>query len=68
MAINKHDADGVLKDIAPDFVDYGSGESTPIKGDSAKADLKEFLAAFPDYKGDNLVYLGQGDTVVVMGT
>ncbi len=30
--------------------------------------MKDFFAAFPDVKGDSLVFLGQGDTVVVMGT
>jgi predicted ester cyclase len=68
MAINKHDGDGVFKDCAPDYVDNGSGESKPMKADSAKASFKQFLVAFPDLKGDNLVCMGQGDTVVVMGT
>jgi len=68
MALNKHDLDGVFKDCAPDFVDYGTGEAKPAKTDSAKASFKQFIAAFPDIKGDSLVYLGQGDTVVVMGT
>ena len=68
MALNKHDVAGVFKDCSADFVEYQSGESKPMKIDSAKASFKDYLAAFPDVKGDNLVYLGQGDTVVVMGT
>jgi predicted ester cyclase len=67
-ALIKKDVELMFKDCAPDFVDYGNGESKPIKNqDSIKTGLKSFLAAFPDFKGENLQAVAQGDTVVVTG-
>lgn len=66
--INK-DVEAMFKDCAPDFVDYGSGEHDPMKNqDTIKTGLKSFLAAFPDFKGENLQAVAQGDTVIVTGT
>jgi len=63
-----HDLNAVLKDVAPDFVDYGDGSMTPIKGmDSCKAAIQSFLSAFPDIKGENLMALAEGDQVAVVG-
>jgi predicted ester cyclase len=68
MSMNAHDVVGTFQDCTADYVEYQSGEAKPMKIDSAKAAMKDFFAAFPDFKGDSLVFLGQGDTVVVMGT
>lgn len=67
-AFNDHNADEALKNITSDYVDYGDGSTPPVKGsDSAKAFVKMFMASFPDYKGENLVALADGDHVAVMG-
>ena len=58
--------DQALKSAAPDVVDYGDGSMKPVKGlDSIKSMLKEFLNAFPDYKGENFFVIGDGDHVAV---
>ena len=63
-----HDANATLKDIAPDFVDYGDGSSPPIKGmDSCKAMINSMLTAFPDFNGANLMTLADGSHVAVFG-
>ena len=68
LALIKKDVEGMFKDCAPDFVDYGNGEHQPMKNqDSIKTGLKSFLAAFPDFKGENLQAVAQGDTVIVTG-
>ena len=68
LALIKKDVEGMFKDCAPDFVDYGNGEYKPMKNqDSIKTGLKSFLAAFPDFKGENLQAVAQGDTVIVTG-
>ncbi|HKG67346.1 MAG TPA: ester cyclase [Segetibacter sp.] len=67
-AANDHNTDEVLKNVTADFVDYGDGSMPPIKGsDSAKAFIKMFMASFPDYKGENLMALADGDHVAVIG-
>src|ERR1700733_13575112 len=54
-AFIKKDLDGAFKDYAAGFVEYSSGESKPSKNlDSIKMSGKNFLAAFPDFKGENL--------------
>jgi len=58
MAVNAHDAEAMLKDVASDAVDYGDGSMPPVKGlDSIKAGIKSWLAAFPDVKGENFMAL-----------
>lgn len=65
---NKHDANVICKDYAPDVVEYGDGRSTPTKGlDSNRKKLSEELASFPDYKGENFTTLAEGNKVVVFG-
>lgn len=67
-AINAHNPDGVLKDATPDAIDYGEGSMPPVKGiDSIKVGMKAFLDAFPDYKGENLQAVADGDYVYVSG-
>ena len=67
MAVNAHDAEGMLKDVAPDAVDYGDGSMPPVKGlDSIKAAVKEWVAAFPDVKGENFMILTDDGTHVAV--
>jgi steroid delta-isomerase-like uncharacterized protein len=66
---NKHDADAVFKDCSADFVDYGNGGGKPMKNlDSMKMNLKNFMAAFPDFKGENLAAYADSSSVIVTGT
>ena len=63
-----HDVNATLKDIAPDFVDYGDGSGPPVRGmDSCKAAIQSFISAFPDMKGENLMALAEDDQVAVFG-
>jgi predicted ester cyclase len=63
--INNHNPDAVLKDAASDIVDYGDGTMGTIKGvDSIKAMMNSWMAAFPDYKMDNVEYIAEGNKVV----
>jgi len=68
QSFSNHDAGAVLKDVSPDFMDYGDGGSAPIKGtDSCKAAIQSFLTAFPDVKGENLMAIAEGNHVAVFG-
>lgn len=64
--INKHDAGMVVKDAASNFMDYGDGTHPPMPLDSAKPMLQMWMNAFPDTKGENMVYCADGDYVTVM--
>jgi predicted ester cyclase len=58
--------DEAFKDAATDVVDYGDGTMPPVKGlDSIKSMVKLFMAAFPDYKGENFIVIGDGNQVAV---
>jgi predicted ester cyclase len=58
--------DDAFKDVTPDAVDYGDGMTAPVKGlDSIKNMVRGFLAAFPDYKGENFLVIGEGNHVAV---
>jgi predicted ester cyclase len=60
--------DEAFKDVTPDAMDYGDGTMAPIKGvDSIKSMIRGFMAAFPDYKGENFLVIGDGDHVAVFG-
>jgi predicted ester cyclase len=60
--------DEAFKDVAPDAVDYGDGTMAPVKSkDSILRMVKTFLAAFPDYKGQNFLVIGDGNHVAVFG-
>lgn len=70
MAFNSHDVDAMLKEAAPDGVDYGDGSMAPIKNiDSLKAGIKAWMNSFPDVKGENLMALSDADGshVIVVG-
>jgi predicted ester cyclase len=67
-AINSHDVNTVLKDVAPDAVDYGDGMMPPVRSkDSVTTMISAWLKAFPDAKGSNLKAVADGDWVVVWG-
>jgi steroid delta-isomerase-like uncharacterized protein len=67
-AMAAHNVNDMLKDAAPDCVDYGDGSMRPVKGkDSIAKMLTEYVAAFPDVKGDNLKYVADGDWVMAWG-
>jgi len=67
-AVNNHDAEALFKDATPDFTDYGDGSMPPVKGkDSCKAFFQQFLTAFPDIKGENLMAIADGNHVAVFG-
>lgn len=54
--------------VATDALEYGDGSGPAIKGkDSAIAMIKGFVTAFPDYKGENLEAVADGDKVFVYG-
>jgi len=65
---NNHDGNAVLKDAAPDVIDYGDGSTPPAKGiDSVKAFLQSYFTAFPDMKGENFLAIAEGNHVAVFG-
>ena len=67
-AFEKGKADSVLKDAAPDAIDYGEGSMPPVKGvDSSKVSLQEWMTAIPNYKGADFVAVADGDYVMVYG-
>ncbi len=66
LAFNKKDIDGIFKDCTPDYVEYGNGESKPMKLDSIKANIKNLFVGFPDFKVENLHAIAAGDTVIII--
>ena len=61
--------DSIVKDAAPDFIDYNTGEMPPTRGlDRSKAFLQQLLNAFPDYKLTDPVAVADDDYVMVYGT
>jgi predicted ester cyclase len=68
QAFNSGKLDEAFKDVTPDVVDYGDGSMAPVKGvDTIKSMVKAYLTAFPDYKGENLLVIGDGNHVAVFG-
>jgi len=69
QAIGNKDIEGVVKNCAPGFVEYGNSDGKPMNNiDSIKSGLKEVLNAFPDFKGSDMKAFGSGDTVMVSAT
>jgi predicted ester cyclase len=67
-AINNQNADEAVKYIDQNAADYGDGTGPVVKGmDSIKAGFRGWLEAFPDYKGENLIYIADGDKVAIYG-
>ncbi|MGZ5135505.1 MAG: ester cyclase [Flavitalea sp.] len=66
--VSNHNVDSGLKHVATETLDYGDGSMPAIKNkDSIIAGIKGFIAAFPDYKGENLVAVADDDKVLVYG-
>jgi predicted ester cyclase len=66
-SFNKNEIDNVFKDVAPGYIDYMDGTMTPITVvDSLKGFYRMLKASVPDYKGENLMYLADGDQVAVV--
>jgi predicted ester cyclase len=65
-ALNKHDVDALMKDAAPDVIDYGDGTMPPMKSkDTVVNMMKAWMTAFPDFKADNITYAADGDVVMI---
>jgi predicted ester cyclase len=66
QAFSSGKIDDAFKEVTPDAVDYGDGMMPPVKGlDSIKNMVKGFMNAFPDYKGENFLVIGDGNHVAV---
>ena len=66
QAFSSGKLDDAFKDVAPDAVDYGDGSTKPVKGrDTIINMVKGFFTAFPDYKGENFMVVGEGNHVAV---
>lgn len=66
-AFFSNNLEGVLKDAAPSFMDYADGSVPPMSSkDSLVAFFKMIKNAVPDYKGENVMYLADGDHVAVI--
>jgi len=66
--VNNHNVDQVMKDISANMMDYGDGSGPVMKGgDSLRGFMTGWFAAFPDYKGENLMAIADGDQVAVYG-
>src|SRR6478609_2372428 len=64
QAFSSGKLDDAFKEVAPDAVDYGDGGMAPIKGrDTIINMVKGFMSAFPDYKGENFMVIGDGNHV-----
>ena len=67
-ALTSGNVDAILKDAAPDIVDYGDGEMPAVKGiDSARASLNMWVSSVKDYKVDDEMAVADGDYVFVYG-
>jgi predicted ester cyclase len=67
-AMASRNVNDMLKDVAPDAVDYGDGSMPPVKGkDSIMKMINQWMNAFPDNKGNDLKYVADGDWVMVWG-
>jgi predicted ester cyclase len=68
QAWNTRNLEAASANFVTDVVDYGEGSYKPVKGlDSVKINMKAFMDAFPDVKGENFEVLGDGNKVAVIG-
>jgi predicted ester cyclase len=68
QGVNSKDVNVMFKEVTPDAVDYGDGSMPPMKNlDSVKATMSQIFTAFPDWKGENLKAVADGDWVMVWG-
>jgi predicted ester cyclase len=62
------DTSALMATLADNIIDYGDGTGNPLQNrDSLKSSIAMFLDAFPDYKGEDIMYFADGDHVVVIG-
>lgn len=67
-ALGSHNVNDMLKDAAPDCVDYGDGSMPAVKSrDSIAKMLQDWVGAFPDVKINDAKYVADGDWVMVWG-
>jgi predicted ester cyclase len=64
-AFNNNEMDNVFKEAAPGFMDYTDGSMPPQSVDSIKVFFKMLKESIPDYKGENYMYMADGDQVAV---
>jgi len=65
-AFNSNDMDKAFREIAPVYIDYTDGTMAPIHSvDSSKMFFGMIKASLPDYKGENHMYMADGDQVAV---
>jgi predicted ester cyclase len=64
-AFAKRDIDGMFKDAAAQFIDYGDGTMPPVTNlDSAKAFINMLLNSIENYTAGNTQLIAEGDYVV----
>lgn len=62
-----NDLDKIFNDAASSYIDYADGSMAPVTNvDSVKMFFKMLIDAIPDYKGENFLYLADGDHVAVI--
>ena len=66
-AFDKNEMDKVFVDADPSFMDYADGSTPAMPLDSVKMFFNILKDAIPDYKGSDLQYFADGNTVVVLG-
>lgn len=67
-AVETGNMETVLKDLKADATDYGDGMGPVINNkDTLTAWLKSYSASFPDWKGENLMAVADGDYVFIYG-
>ena len=63
-AFSKRDIDGMVKDAAPGYIDYGDETMPPSNNlDSTKVFIKMLLNSFEDFKASNAQLIADGDYV-----
>lgn len=66
-AFNNNDMNACFKDVAPGFMDYGDGSGPAMSNlDSIKMFFGMMKESIPDYKGENQMYMADGDHVAVI--
>ena len=64
--INAHDVNKVVKEGAANFVEYQDGSMPPGNLDTSKSVLTMMFNCFPDMKGENQVFIADGDQVAII--
>jgi ketosteroid isomerase-like protein len=65
-AYNRHDVDGCVAMLDPDYVEYSPTSPEPVKGREPSRKASEAMfKAFPDYKNRILNIIAKGDLLAV---